>query len=97
MTVLQVLKLDITALFGTVTTIIAVVSFAFMYKKQAKNSATMQDVKESEARCMTRIDKTDSEVAKLSDKFDDRHDRLMEKIDQNHKEILKHIINCQKR
>lgn len=79
------------------TAVLYATSYIWAYQTKIKNSATMQDVKESEARCMTRIDKTDSEVAKLSDKFDDRHDGLMEKIDQNHKEILKHIINCQKR
>lgn len=92
MTILQVLKLDITALFGTVTTIIAVISFAFMYRKQAKNTATMDDLKATE----DRLTKADEDIIHRVERVEDRIDRNLSEIKDSIKVIHNHIINCKK-
>jgi len=93
MTTLQVLKLDITAFYGTITTIIAIVMFVFWYRREAKKAATMQDIKESEAR-LTEADKH------LSDRISRVEDQLrqdIKEIKDGQRDILNHIINCTKR
>lgn len=92
MTILQVLKLDITAVFATISTIIAIVTFAFLYKKQAKNSATMDDVKDLEKK----MDKADSEIMHRVERIEDQLRKDISEIKDSIKVIHNHILNCKK-
>lgn len=92
MTALQVLKLDVTTIFGTVTTVIAIVSFAYMYRKQAKNTATMEDLKETE----NRLKEADADIVHRVERIEDQLRKDISEIKESIKVIHNHILNCKK-
>lgn len=92
MTALQVLKLDVTTIFGTVTTVIAIVSFAYMYRKQAKNTATMEDLKETE----NRLKEADADIVHRVERIEDQLRKDISEIKDSIKVIHNHILNCKK-
>lgn len=92
MTALQVLKLDVTTIFGTVTTVIAIVSFAYMYRKQAKNTATMEDLKETE----NRLKEADADIVHRVERIEDQLRKDISEIKESIKVIHNHILTCKK-
>ena len=92
MTALQVLKLDVTTIFGTVTTVIAIVSFAYMYRKQAKNTATMEDLKDTEIR----LKDADADIVHRVERIEDQLRKDISEIKESIKVIHNHILNCKK-
>jgi len=92
MTALQVLKLDVTTIFGTVTTVIAIISFAYMYRKQAKSAATMEDLKETE----NRLKEADADIVHRVERIEDQLRKDIAEIKDSIKVIHNHILTCKK-
>ena len=92
MTALQVLKLDVTTIFGTITTVIAIVSFAYMYRRQSKNTATMDDLKETE----NRLKEADTDIVHRVERIEDQLRKDISEIKESIKVIHNHILNCKK-
>lgn len=83
---------NVAFVISLLTSIIVFVGFLWTYQTKIKNTATMEDIKNSEKR----LNKADEDLANRITRVEDQLRNDIKEIKEGQRDILNHIINCKK-